>query len=159
MSDFNVLFNNVSSSAMSELVNENVVLSSLRDSKIKLVSEGDSEQPLKAGEYYFDDDKNILYVGGYVPEMLYIWQFIKHETSIRVIEAPRISSVVNITIPNISVSTSAKYIPAYRINCVDNVVPDLSLSFNSKVRVTNKKIIIRNISVSIPNITVESEVV
>ena len=161
MSDFAELFNNVSASAMSELVNSSVVLSSLRDSKIKLVTELDNEHPLKAGEYYFSEDENTLYVGaGVIDSITFgITDFIQHHTSIRVIEAPRISSLVDVVIPNISVSASAKHVPAYRIKCVDNVVPDLSIAFNSNVRVTNKNIITRNISVDVPSITIESEVI
>lgn len=105
MNEFDELFNSVSASAMSELVNDEMILSSLRDSKVKLVNEGDSEHPLKAGEYYFDDDKNILYVGEYVQEMFYIWQFIKHDTSTRYIPAPRHSTNLMTITPTTIINT------------------------------------------------------
>lgn len=106
MSDLDELFNSI--------VN-NVTVSVLRDSAIILVNEGDTEHPLKTGEYFFDEEHNVLYVGGYVPEKFYFWQFIKHNTSINYIPAPRTSTSLVTEIPPMTHTTLVVYIPSPRV--------------------------------------------
>lgn len=139
MSDFDELFNNVSASAMSELVNSDVVLSSLRDSKIKLVTELDSEYPLKAGEYYYSEDENTLYVGAGVIESinLYITDFLQHRTSIRIIEAPRIKFSNFIPTIVITHNTSNKHKVAPRLYFSNIISGTENIYHNISDRVTN----------------------
>ena len=160
MSDFDVLFNNVSASAMSELVNENIVLSSLPDSKIKLVTELDSEHPLKAGEYYYSEDENTLYVGAGVIDSikLYITDFLRHHTSIRVIEPPRIKSKITFNLPSISTYTNYNIQKPHRIylNKIHTIPNIKTYAIANK---TNKTDISKNHNITIPIISFESEVV
>lgn len=145
MSEFEELFQSIQNSVTVDVV---------RDSAIVLVNEGDAEHPLKAGEYYFDDEKNILYVGGYVPEKFYLWQFIKHDTSIRVIEAPRIKFSNLIPTMIITHNTSNKHKVAPRlffnntVSCTENIYHSMydrvtntleySLSNNVSAAVTHR---------------------
>lgn len=139
LSNFDELFNNVSASAMSELVNADIVLSSLRDSKIKLVTELDSEHPLKAGEYYFSEYENILYVGAGVIDSikLYITDFLQHHTSIRVIEAPRIKFSNLIPTLVITHNTSNKHKVAARLYFNNTVSCTENIYHSTSDRVTN----------------------
>lgn len=145
MSEFEELFQSIQNSVTVDVV---------RDSAIVLVNEGDAEHPLKAGEYYFDDEKNILYVGGYVPEKFYLWQFIKHDTSIRVIEPPRIKFSNLIPTMIITHNTSNKHKVAPRlffnntVSCTENIYHSMydrvtntleySLSNNVSAAVTHR---------------------
>ena len=160
MADFDELFNNVSASAMSELVNGSVVLSSLRDSKIKLVTELDSEHPLKAGEYYYSEDENTLYVGAGVIDSitLYITDFIQYYTSIRIIEPPRIKSKITFNLPSTSTYTNYNTKKPYRIylNKIHTIPNIKTYTIANK---TNKTDISNNHNITIPIISFESEVV
>lgn len=127
MSDLDELFNSI--------VN-NVTVSVLRDSAIILVNEGDPEHPLKTGEYFFDEENNVLYVGGYVPEKFYFWQFIKHDTSVVYIPAPRARVDLFIETPQVTHSSNVVYIPAPRIS-TDLTISVPSVSHASNVRATN----------------------
>lgn len=138
LSDFDELFNNVSASAMSELVNSYVVLSSLRDSKIKLVTELDSEHPLKAGEYYYSEDENTLYVGAGVIESIKIGltDFIQHHTNVKYIPAPRHATNLTVLTPVTIINTVTVAKPAPRINThLATSVPNIT--YNTSVRKTN----------------------
>lgn len=127
MNEFEELFKSIQNSVTVDVV---------RDSAIVLVNEGDTEHPLKAGEYYFDEDKNILYVGGYVPEMFYIWQFIKHDTSTRYIPAPRHSTNLMTITPTTIINTIIDAKPAPRITAhLATSVPTITTS--TSVRKTN----------------------
>lgn len=127
MSEFDELFQSIQNSVTVDVV---------RDSAIVLVNEGDAEHPLKAGEYYFDEEKNILYVGGYVPEKFYIWQFIKHETSTRYIPVPRYSMNLMARTPTTIINTiiDAKSAPRITTHLVTSV-PTITTS--TSVRKTN----------------------
>ena len=135
MSEFEELFQSIQNSVTVDVV---------RDSAIVLVNEGDAEHPLKAGEYYFDDEKNILYVGGYVPEKFYFWQFIKglleailpqnspaprHRTDLTVLtptpsintvivakQAPRITTYLITSVPTITYNTSVRKANVFTLN-------------------------------------------
>ena len=138
MSDFDELFNNVSTSAMTELINSNVVLSSLRDSKIKLVTELDSEHPLKAGEYYYSEDENTLYVGAGVIDSIKIGitDFIQHHTYVKYIPAPRHKTNLTVLTPSTIINTVTVAKPAPRITThLATSVPTITTS--TSVRKTN----------------------
>lgn len=124
MSDLDELFNSI--------VN-NVTVSVLRDSAIILVNEGDNEHPLKTGEYFFDEENNVLYVGGYVPEKFYFWQFIKHDTSVIYIPAPRARADLFTETPQVTHGSNVVYIPAPRIRT------DLTISIPSVSHVSNSR--------------------
>ena len=128
MSEFEELFQSIQNSVTVDVV---------RDSAIVLVNEGDAEHPLKAGEYYFDEEKNILYVGGYVPDKFYIWKFIKHETSTRYIPAPRAQSNLRTSIPrNIIHYSNVVYAPANRTTS-ELFIEISKVNHNSNIRLTN----------------------
>ena len=128
MSEFDELFQSIQNSVTVDVV---------RDSAIVLVNEGDAEHPLKVGEYYFDEEKNILYVGGYVPDKFYIWQFIKHDTSIRVIEAPRIKFSNLIPELIITHDTSNRHKVAPRLYFNNTVNGNENIYHDTHDRVTN----------------------
>lgn len=127
MSDLDELFNSI--------VN-NVTVSVLRDSAIILVNEGDTEHPLKTGEYFFDEENNVLYVGGYVPEKFYFWQFIKHDTSVRYIPAPRASASLVTEVPSRTHESVVVYIPSPRIR-VDLITETPQVIHATSSRPTN----------------------
>lgn len=80
VSDFDALFNELSS----------IGLSALRDSSIKLVTQYDYPY-LKTGEYFYDEKNNILYVGaGNVADIYDVLSFIERLTSFKLIESPKI---------------------------------------------------------------------
>lgn len=127
MSEFEELFQSIQNSVTVDVV---------RDSAIVLVNEGDAEHPLKAGEYYFDEEKNILYVGGYVPDKFYIWQFIKHDTSTRYIPSPRHKTDLKVLTPTPIINTVIVTKLAPRITThLATSVP--TITYNTSVRKAN----------------------
>lgn len=127
LSEFEELFSSIQNSVTVDVV---------RDSAIVLVNEGDAEHPLKAGEYYFDDEKNILYVGGYAPEKFYLWQFIKHDTSTRYIPAPRHKANLIVLTPStiINTVTVAKRAPRITTHLAASMP---TITYSTSVRKTN----------------------
>ena len=142
MSEFEELFQSIQNSVTVDVV---------RDSAIVLVNEGDAEHPLKAGEYYFDDEKNILYVGGYVPEKFYFWQFIKHDTSTRYIPAPRHRTDLTVLTPTPSINTVIVAKQAPRITAyLTTSVP--TITYNTSVRKANVFTLNISLNYSLPTI-------
>ena len=142
MSEFEELFQSIQNSVTVDVV---------RDSAIVLVNEGDAEHPLKAGEYYFDDEKNILYVGGYVPEKFYFWQFIKHDTSTRYIPAPRHRTDLTVLTPTPSINTVIVAKQAPRITTyLTASVP--TITYNTSVRKANVFTLDISLNYSLPTI-------
>lgn len=149
MNEFEKLFESIQNSVTVDVV---------RDSAIVLVNEGDAEHPLKAGEYFFDDDKNILYVGGYIPETFYIWQFIKHDTSTRYIPAPRHSTNLMAITPTTIINTITVAKPAPRITAhLATSVPTITTS--TSVRKANVFTLNTLLNYSLPTIKHNSLVV
>lgn len=142
MSEFEELFQSIQNSVTVDVV---------RDSAIVLVNEGDAEHPLKAGEYYFDDEKNILYVGGYVPEKFYFWQFIKHDTSTRYIPAPRHRTDLTVLTPTPSINTVivAKQAPRITTYLITSVP---TITYNTSVRKANVFTLNISLNYSLPTI-------
>lgn len=148
MSDLDELFNSI--------VN-NVTVSVLRDSAIILVNEGDTEHPLKTGEYFFDEENNVLYVGGYVPEKFYFWQFIKHDTSVRYIPAPRTNTSLVTNVPIISHLTAINYLPQKR-NRTELFTTIPSMSHATASRPTNTIHKIYSLVAIVPTVSHSSSV-
>lgn len=149
MSEFEELFESIQNSVTVDVV---------RDSAIVLVNEGDSEHPLKAGEYYFDDEKNILYVGGYVPEKFYIWKFIQHDTNTRYIPAPRHRTDLTVLTPTPTINTVIVTKTAPRITShLATSVP--TITYNTSVRKANVFALNTLLNHSLPTIEHRSLVV
>lgn len=125
VSDFDNLFNDLSS----------IGLSALRDSSIKLVTQYDYPY-LKTGEYYYDEENNILYVGaGNVADIYDVLKFIEHFTSFKLIESPKIKVYLEVEdtterLTDIRIKEASKIASEVTVN-VDNY---LSVSF----RIPNK---------------------
>lgn len=148
MSDFDELFNSI--------VND-VTVSTLRDSAIILVNEGDSEHPLKTGEYFFDAENNVLYVGVYFPEKFYFWQFIKHDTSVSYIPAPRASASLVTEVPLRTHTSLVVYIPAPRVR-VDHSTSIPHVLHASSSRLTNTVHKIYSLVTIVPTVSHSSSV-
>lgn len=158
MSDFDELFENVNASAMAELIKDNPLISYLRDSKIILVTEYD-EPSLKAGEYWYNEEENTLYVGSGVIDstVLYITNFIKHSTSFKYIPAPRYKTSVSVQMPLISHYFGIRHKqPSKRL--FFNAVNIPNITHNSATRKTNVVKALCKHSVEQPNITHITEV-
>ena len=151
LSEFEELFESIQNSVTVDVV---------RDSAIVLVNEGDAEHPLKAGEYYFDEEKNILYVGAGVIDSikLYITDFLRHNTSIRVIEPPRIKSKITFNLPSISTHTNYNIQKTHRIY-LNKIHTTPNIKTYTIANKTNKTDISKNHNITIPIISFESEVV
>ena len=128
MSDFDELFNTLSSTG----------INALRDSSIKLVTQYDYPY-LKTGEYYYDEENNILYVGaGNVADIYDVLKFIDRFTSFKYIESPKAKVYLEIEdtterLTSIIIKENPKIINEVTVN-VDN---HLSVSFRipSKINV------------------------
>lgn len=151
MSEFEELFQSIQNSVTVDVV---------RDSAIVLVNEGDAEHPLKAGEYYFDDEKNILYVGsgGIESTVLYITNFIIRKTSFKLIEPPRIKSKITFNIPSISTYTNYNVLEPHRIY-LNKIHTAPIIKTYTVANKTNKIDITDRHNIALPIISFESEVV
>lgn len=152
VSDFDELFEQTQNEAFASL---------LMDSKVLLVTEYDEYHPLKTGEFLFIPEENTLYVGAgnfATSPVFNLWQFIRHDTSVLYIPAPRFRTGLVTVLPNRSNYTNVIHIPSPRIKTELEISMPTVYHNYSLVRVTNTVKVMYHLNVAVPTITHSSVV-